>query len=488
MSNTFLAIDFGAESGRGILVRLNEGKVSMEEIHRFPSRNVVMGDTRYWDFPGLWAEVLETLKIAAETGEKIDAIGVDTWGVDFGLLGKDGRLLANPVHYRDPRTENIHDTAERVMPIREIWDRTALQTMPINTLFQLHAMQLQDSPLLYAADSILWMPDLFNYFLTGQERCELSEAQTGQLVGPDRQWCDEIISRFGLPDEIFGELIEPGNVIGPVRESVQAQTGIGPVPVVAVASHDTGAAVAAVPAEGDNWAYLSCGTWSIMGKPVDEPIAAPEAHERGFSNEVTYGGWYLCHNILGLWLVQELRRKWDASDDPWDYDRITAEAAKAESGPLVNVNDPTLLAPTDMEEALINAMRKASQPRPEGRGQLVRTVLESLALQYALGIDTIEELSGKRPDALYIVGGGIKNKLLCQFTANACGMPVHAGADQCTALGNALGQALALGVLETPQQIRDVMRASTEMTSYQPENQQLWNAKREQYRQVQREQ
>ncbi len=483
--HVFLALDYGAESGRGILVTLADGKASLEEIHRFPNRPVRMGRTLHWDWPFLVAEMKHCLSLCAQRGVTPAAIGVDTWGVDFGLLAGDGTLLGNPVHYRDGRTEGIAAKAQQRMPIGQLFEHTALQFMPINTLFQLHAMQLADSPLLKLADTLLMVPDLLNYELTGLKRCELSEAHTGQFVGLDRRWSQPVLDAFDLPAGILPELIEPGTVLGELAGAVCDETRLPSVPVAAVAAHDTGAAVAAIPAEGDNWAYLSCGTWSIMGAMVDAPIATPECFASGFGHEATYGGWYLCRNILGLWLVQELKRKWDTPADPWDYDRITAAATEADSGPLVNVDDPSLLAPADMEAALTDVIARAGEPTPESRGQLVRAVLESLALQYARGLDTIAQIKGRRPDRLYIVGGGIKNRLLCQLTADACGLPVHAGADQCTALGNALGQALALGVLKSPADIRAVMRASTETAIYEPRDPAGWEDRRARYAEIQ---
>jgi len=481
----FLAVDIGAESGRGEIVTLADGKVSMEEVHRFANRPVRLGGTLHWDFPSLYGEVLNTMRACAERGEELAAVSVDTWGVDFGLIGADGALLGNPVHYRDARTDGIHEHAAKIMPIEEIFAVTALHTMPINTLFQLHAMQRGGSPLLDVADTFLMMPDLIAYFLTGVKASELCIAQTSQLVDTDCKWSDEIIGRFGLPRAIFPKIIGPAEVIGPMTPSVQEEAGLGDVPVVATAGHDTGAAVAAVPGAGENWAFLSCGTWSILGRLIDKPIELEKCYQLGFAYEITYGGWYLARNILGLWLVQELRRKWNTADDPWDYDRMTAAAAAAESGPMVDVDDGRLLAPADMEQTLLTMLRESGQAAPADRGQLVRCVLESLALQYAWGLDAIGEITGRRPEALYMVGGGIANKLLCQLTASACGMPVHAGVDQCTALGNALGQALALGIVKDRDEIRQVMRASSTIATYEPQDADAWAERRAAYRKLQ---
>jgi len=480
----FLALDLGAESGRGILVTLQGGKVAMEEIHRFPNRPVRLAGTLHWDFPFLFGEVLNALRTVAHRGVKLAGISVDTWGVDFGLLGSNGHLLGNPVHYRDSRTNNIHAYSQRLMSTDDIFLATGCEPWAIASLFQLLSMQRDKSPLLDLAETFLNMPDLFQYFLTGVKRCERSIVNTSNLMGTDCQWATRIMDAFHLPRKMFAELIEPATVLAPLSPGVRSEVGLGDVPVIATCGHDTSAAVAAVPGEGTNWAYLSCGTWSILGEVIDKPIADLKCLRAGFTNEYTIGSWCLGKNILGLWLVQELRRKWDAAGEAWDYNRMTKEAAAAKSGPLVNAMDPTLMAPRDMEEALAALLKKGGQGVPDSRGQLVRCVLESLALEYSKGLDTIGMLTGRRPVTLYMVGGGIANKLLCQFTADACGVSVHAGADQCTALGNALGQALALGILKTPQEIRQVMRVSSEMTTYDPQEPSVWADKRTRYARI----
>ena len=485
MSKTrnFLALDLGAESGRCELVTLKDDRVGLQEIHRFPNNPVRLGKTLHWDFPYLFAQVTEALRIAARRGTEPASIGVDTWGVDFGLLGADGALLGNPVHYRDERTNGIHDYSDPIMSRQEVFAATGYEPWQISSLFQLLSMQRDGSPLLGVADRMLNMPDLFNYFLTGEAANELSIVNTSNLLATDRTWCTEIIERFKLPD-IFGRLIEPATVLGNLQASVSETTGLAPLPVVAVCGHDTSAALAAVPAEGDNWAFLSCGTWSIFGCLVDQPVATPEAVVAGFTNEYTIGGWYLARNILGLWLVQELRRKWDTPEDAWDYDRLTAEAAAADPGDwsgLIDATDDSLLAPADMEEALLKLLREGGRGEPPGRGALVRCVLESLALEYDRRMTAIADLVGRRPDALYMVGGGTANKLLCQFTADACNMPIHAGVDQCTALGNALGQALATGALESGDEIRQVMRSSFELATYEPRDRARWDDLRKRY-------
>ena len=481
----FLALDLGAESGRGELVTLQDGKVTMEEIHRWPNRPVRLGPTLHWDLPFLFGEILTALRTCAHKNVNLSGISVDTWGVDFGLLGPDGGLLGNPVHYRDSRTEGIHEYSNQFMPVDEIFRLTAYEPWAISSLFQLAALKKANSPLLASAQGFLNMPDLLQYFLTGVKASERSIVNTSNLMDTAGQWCKPIMKAFGLAETMFAPLVEPATVLGPLSQQVRDETGLGAVPVIATCGHDTSAAVAAVPAEGDNWAFLSCGTWSILGSLVAKPVAVKRCLDLGFTNEYTIGGWYIARNISGLWLVQQLRRKWDRHDDKWDYVRMTADAAAARTaadGGLINVADPSLMSPPDMEEAVATLLAKGPKAgKAESRGQMVRIVLESLALEYNYRLDCLAELTGKRAAKVFMVGGGIANKLLCQFTADACGVAVAAGADQCTALGNALGQALALGILKSPDEIRQVMRASSATTTYQPTNQDFWKAKRAQY-------
>jgi len=481
VENHFLALDLGAESGRGELVTLREGKVHMEEVHRFWNRPVRLGGTLYWDFPYLFGEVLEAMRACRGRGIKLSGLSVDTWGVDFGLLGPDGALLGNPVHYRDGRTEGIHEYSDPIMSRDEIFAATAYEPWAISSLFQLLSMQRAGSPFLELAEAFLNMPDLFHYFLTDRKVSERSIVNTSNLMGTDGQWAEEVIRRFSLRREMFHELIDPATVIGPMREDIRREVGLEDVPVIASCGHDTSAAVAAVPGEGESWAYLSCGTWSILGALIDEPIATPRCLELGYTNEYTVGGWYLGRNILGLWLIQELRRKWDQSDDPWDYQRMTAEAEKAKAVAFLDAADESLLAPPEMEEAQLALIARTGQPTPAGRGELVRCVLESLALEYNVRLDALGELIGRRPEAIYMVGGGTANKLLCQLTADACGVPVFAGVDQCTALGNALGQAVALGILRDRAEMQQVVRNSFQLAAYEPQDAGLWAQKRQRY-------
>jgi sugar (pentulose or hexulose) kinase len=481
----FLALDFGAESGRGELITLSGNKVQIEEIHRFPNRPVNLCGTLFWDFPFLFAELLATLQVCADKDLSLNGIGVSTWGVDFGLLGEDGKILANPVHYRDGRTHNIHDYSDVIMSRDAIFAATACEPWAISSLFQLISMQKDHSPILEIARSFLNMPDLFNYGLTGKRVSERSIASTANLMQIDGEWCPDVIDRFQLPD-IFEELVEPGTVIGNMHPEIVPRPEMANVPVIATCSHDTAAVAAAIPAGGDNWAFLSSGTWSILGRLRSEPVTTREFLENGFSNEYTLGGWFLCCNIIGLWLIQELYRKWDTSADPWNYDRMMAEAFQAKSGAIIDVADKCLLAPDDMEASLLDLALRFQQPLPQTRGELIRCALESLALEYAYRLELLCSLSQENVDSMYLVGGGSANELLCQLTANACRITIYAGAQQCTSVGNALTQAYALGIIKNPAEIRNIMRNSFELKTYEPMDSSFWMDRLEQYKRLTR--
>jgi rhamnulokinase len=477
-THTFLAFDFGASSGRGILVTLADGRVSMEELHRFENFKVQIGDTLHWNVLWLQQQIVECLRLCAKRDVQLTAIGVDAWGVDFGLLDADGTLLGNPVCYRDLRTENIHEYTDRIVSQDDIFAQTACDPWPISTLMQLLAMKRDGSAQLTCAKHLLHIPDLFNYFLTGIMTHDLSNLTTGNMVDPDCQWAANLFHQFGLPGTLVeGDIIAPPVVLGALSESIQKETGLGPVPVVCVAGHDTASVVAAIPAQGDNWAFISCGTWSILGAARDEPVTDPACLHAGFTNEYTIGGWYLCHNISGLWLINELQRHWSRQDASWDFVRMTNEARDAEAGGLIDVSDASLTAPENMEQALLAVLAKNNQPAPESLGQLVRSVLESLALEYAKRLKVLGTLAGEQYEKVYMVGGGIANTLLCELTANACGLPIDAGANECTAMGNALGQGLAVGAVESLADLRKIMRASVDIKTYMPSDADHWQAR-----------
>lgn len=483
----YLAIDLGAESGRAIRVSLADGRVSMDELHRWPNRRVNLAGTVHWDLPFLFAEIIEGIRACLRSGPMPESIAVDTWGVDFGLLDNRGKLLGLPVSYRDGRTDGIHDYTDPIMPREEIFRRTGYEPWQIASLFQLASLRRDGSTVLDAAETFLNTPDLLNYFLSGRCASERSIANNTNLMGTDGQWDLQIARAFDLPERLFGELIEAGTVLGDLRSDLVEEIGLdGALPVVAVCGHDTSSVVASVPAEGSDWAFLSCGTWSIIGSTVESPVTTDDCLARGFTNEYAIGEWYLARNILGLWLVQELRRKWDTPEDPWDYVRMTDEARAVSTDALLDVSDDRLRAPDDMERAILDVLADHGQPAPADRGEMVRCVLQSLALEYDWRLRMLGDLTGRTYTQLNIVGGGIANTLLCQLTADALGLPVHAGADQCTALGNALTQALALGHIDSKEHIREIMRNSTDMTVYHPAGETHWADWRKRYDEMQK--
>ncbi len=472
-----LAFDLGAESGRAVLGLFDGGKLRLEIVHRFPNIPVRTLDTLHWDVLRLHGDILAGLRKCAADYGGVDSVGVDTWGVDFGLLGRGGTLLGNPRHYRDPHTEGVMEAAFARMPRAELYRRTGLQFMRFNSLFQLIALQRDRSPLLDAAETLLFMPDLFHYFLTGMKVNEYTDASTSQMLDPTtRSWAFDVLRAFGLPDRLAGTLTPPGTVLGPLRPGVATECGVAPVPVVLPATHDTAAAVAAVPAGAGSWAYISSGTWSLMGVELPAPLLSDDALAANFTNEGGVGGTVrFLKNVMGLWLVQECRRTWEREGKVYDYGELTrlAEAAP----PFVSVVDPddaSFLLPPGMPAALADFCRKHGQPAPADAGSFIRCCLESLALKYRWVLEKLEALSGKRLDVIHVVGGGCQNALLCQFTADACGRPVVAGPVEATAAGNVLTQALGLGVLGSLADARQVVRRSFDVVTYEPRNPDPW--------------
>jgi rhamnulokinase len=477
-TKNLLAFDLGAESGRGVLGQFDGQRLRLEVVHRFANGGVRTLDTLHWDVLRLHGEMLNGLrKCAAEQGS-IDGVGVDTWGLDFALLGRGGTLLGNPRHYRDPHTETSMDEAFQRVPRMEVFRQTGIQFMRFNTLFQLLALRRDRSPLLDAAETLLFMPDLFHYWLTGIKVNEYTDASTSQMIDPTTQtWAYGLLRALDLPERIVGTLVPPGTILGPLRPAVAIDTGVAPVPVIAPATHDTAAAVAAVPATGEAWAYISSGTWSLMGVELPAPLINDLALRYNFTNEGGVGGTTrFLKNIMGLWLVQECRRSWEREGHGYGYDDLTRLAAEAP--PFVSVVDPddaSFILPPSMPAALADFCRRTGQPEPAEPGPVVRCALESLALRYRWVLERLEELLGRRLDTLHIVGGGSNNALLCQFTADACNRPVHAGPAEATALGNVLVQALGLGLVGSLAEAREVVRRSVDVREFTPQNPERWH-------------
>lgn len=473
-----LAFDLGAESGRGLLGRFDGERLQLEVVHRFPNGGVALLDRLYWNSLGLYGEMLNTLRRCAADHGPIDGLGVDTWGVDFALLGRDGELLGNPRHYRDPHTEGTIEQACKIVSREQLFARTGLQFMRFNSLFQLLAMQRDRSPLLDIAESLLFVPDLFHYWMTGIRANEFTIASTSQLIDPrSRGWAFDLVGAFDLPARLFGTIVPPGTVLGPLRPSVASETGSNPAPVIAPAAHDTGSAVAAVPSQGGSWVFISSGTWSLMGAELAEPLVNSEVGRYNFTNEGGVGGTTrFLKNIMGLWLVQECRRAWERAGVSYAYDALTRLAADAPAFvSLINPDDPSFLLPASMPVAIAEFCRKSAQPAPQEPGPVVRCALESLALRYRWVLARLEELVGRRFDVIHVVGGGGQNELLCQFTADACNRPVHAGPVEATAVGNLLVQALGLGLLGSLDDVRAVVRRSFEVKVFEPGETRPWD-------------
>jgi rhamnulokinase len=472
-----LAFDLGAESGRGVIGLFNGQSVSLQDVHRFPNTPAATLDTLHWDVLNLYNEMLATMRKCATEFGGVDSIGVDTWGVDFALLGRNGTLLGNPRHYRDLHTEGVMERAFQIVPKKELFQRTGIQFMRFNTLFQLIALHRDPSPLFDIAETLLFIPDLFQYLFTGLKVNEYTNASTSQMLDPVRRnWDFELLAKFGLPTKMLGNIVPPGTELGPLRSKIAADTGLASVPVIAPATHDTGSAVAAVPAKGKSWAFISSGTWSLMGAEIEAPMVNEEVHAANFTNEGGVGGTIrFLKNIAGLWLVQECRRAWERGGQKFSYDELArlAEGAK----PFVSVIDPdhaSFMLPQSMPEAIGEFCRKTGQPVPADAGAVVRCALESLALRYRWVLDRLESLLGRRLETIHIVGGGTQNTLLCQLCADACNRVVLAGPAEATALGNVLVQAIGLKLLGSLEQAREVVRNSFDVKKYEPRNPERW--------------
>ncbi len=459
------AVDLGASSGRVMVADVATDRLELTEVARFPNGPVRLRDTLHWDVLGLFRGVLEGLRAA---GPDLDAVGIDSWGVDYGLLDATGALLGNPVHHRDARTDGVAERVHGIIPPAELYAATGVQVMPINTIYQLVAAT--GTPQLAAARDLLLLPDLLAYWLTGSRRAEVTNASTtGLLDVGGRTWSDGVARRVGIDPGLFAPLVEAGERIGELSPDVLADTGLsGPVPVIAVGSHDTASAVVGVPAEDDRFAFISCGTWSLVGVELPAPVLSEASRAANFSNELGVDGTvrYL-RNVMGLWLLQECLRAWpDAELLP-----LLDEAARARPfRAVIDAFDPTFLAPGGMPDRIVETCRRLGQDPPADRGGIVRCVLESLALAHRRTVREASALSGREVEVVHIVGGGARNTLLCQLTADACGLPVVAGPVEATALGNVLVQARALGALHGDlAALRALLRATQPLTRYEPQ-------------------
>ncbi len=475
----FLALDLGAESGRAVVGHFDGRSLQLEEIHRFPNGPVLVNGHLHWDALRLLSEVKRGISLAVQKyGRSVVSMGLDTWGVDFGLLDSQGNLLGNPYHYRDQRTDGVMEQAFARVPKEEIFERTGIQFMQINTLYQLFSMRLSRSPILDVAETFLTMPDLFNYWLTGRKVCEFSIATTTQCYDPRAKgWAAELLQALDIPTTIFGEVVPPGTRLGNLLPEVADELDVEAIPVIAPACHDTGSAVAAVPAREADYAYISSGTWSLMGVEVKEPVITPQSLEFNFTNE---GGvcdtFRLLKNIMGLWLVQECRREWARKGEEHDYEALKQMAADAPPfGPIVDTDDHRFLAPGDMPDKIRSYCRETGQRVPESKGEVIRCALESLALRYRWVLEKLETMLGRPIKVVHIIGGGTRNELLSQLAADAMQRPVITGPVEATSMGNILMQALALGHIGSLEEGREVVRQSAQMRTFEPRDAAPWD-------------
>ena len=485
----FIGLDLGAESGRCIVASLEEGKVSLAEVHRFPTHTVQDRSSFHWDILAITREIVEGLTRACKAfGPDFDGIAADTWGVDYVLVDAEGRVLGNPYHYRDSRTDGIMEQAFTLVPREKLYALTGTQFAQFNTVFQLLAESRRGLSLLNAAETVLLMPDYLNFFLSGVKKAEYTIASTTGLTDPtSRRWSWDLIDTFGFPRKIFPHMVEPGTILGTLREELARRTGINPrTPVIASAGHDTASAVASVPAVTDSWAYLSSGTWSLLGIELSVPVLTEEAMHANFTNEGgVKGTTRFLKNIIGLWPIQECRRFWADHGQDFTYSHLSDLAR--EEGPVhawVDLNDPRFLKPGDMPFKIISYLKETGQRVNERIGFISGVILESLAFSYRIAVIDLERVSGRKIQKLHAVGGGIQNTLLAQFTADATGLPVYAGPIEGTIVGNIGVQAAATGAVVDVAAWRGVVAASFGLDTYLPARTEYFQSNEDRYRRV----
>lgn len=474
----YLAFDIGASGGRAIIGNLEDDVISLKEVHRFDNGMTILNDHYHWDIFRIFEEVKKGLKNSNMQNQEISSIGIDTWGVDYGLLDEAGHILELPYAYRDHRTDTAMDEVFRLIPEERLYNLTGIQFLQFNTIFQLYSAIRDRLPIMGIAKDLLFIPDLLNYLLTGVKLSEFSFATTSQLYNPIKEkWDTEVFNAIGADIELMQDIVNPGTVIGKLGSGAGRETGLTDVDVIAVASHDTASAIAAIPAENDNFAYISSGTWSLMGIESQTPVISPASLEYNFTNE---GGvektFRVLKNIMGLWLLQECKRIWSHSGRDYSYSELINMAKS--SSPFKTVIDPdhgSLLNPANMPEAMSKLAAKTDEKAMENPAEFLRCIFESLACKYRKVLDELKQISDKDIERIHIIGGGSQNELLCQFTANSTGLPVIAGPVEGTALGNIMVQAMAGGKVESLAQIRGIVKNSFDLREYTPENTGEWN-------------
>ena len=484
----FFAVDLGATSGRTIIGSINDSKFELEEVTRFPNNLIVQGGHYYWDIHALYFEIVKGLKEVARRQLDIVSIGIDTWGVDFVFIGKDDAILRNPRAYRDPITfAAMDDYLKHVVAKRDVYDVTGIQFLNFNSIFQLYAMRKEDNAAFNHAKSILFVPDALSWMLTGEEVCEYTIASTSQLLDPRTKLLDErLLASIGLSRDKFGRMVNPGDEIGVLTEEMQQLTGLGPVPVIAVAGHDTASAVAAVPARNERFAYLSSGTWSLMGIETKDAIISDLSYERNFTNEGGIEGTTrFLKNICGMWLYERCRLEWPEEVRKLSHPELQGSAMEVEAfRSIINPDDQLFAAPSSMIDAIQTYCRQTCQPVPETPAEICRCIFDSLALRYKQVFQWLQEFAPFRLDVLHIIGGGSLNKYLNQFTANATGATVLAGPQEGTAIGNIMLQAKAAGQVKDIWEMRQIIANSLDLVKYEPTDKATWDQAYEKYLKV----
>jgi rhamnulokinase len=483
-----LAFDYGASSGRAILGSFDGEKLTLEEIHRYSNDPVNINGILHWDILRLFHEMKQGILKSKNLGNKdIAGIGTDTWGVDYGLLGNNGELLGNPVHYRDSRTEGMIDKACKKIQHREIYDLTGIAFQKFNTLYQLLSMKEFDQYILEKTKTMLFTPDLLNYFLTGIKNTEYTIASTSQMLeAKTRTWAYEMLEKLGIPCNIFTGIIEPGTIVGKISGIIKEELNTGDIPVIAVAQHDTASAVVAVPSSGGTYAYLSSGTWSLLGVELSKPIINDTTYNLNYTNE---GGFNkttrLLKNIMGLWIFQECKREWDKEGEKMTYDELEDNAEEAdEFVSFIDPDDDIFYTPGNMPEKIIEYCKKTGQTVPKGKSGIVRCIMESLALKYRMSLEGLEKITGERIPILHIVGGGCRSKILSQFTASSIGRPVKAGPVEATATGNLCVQLIALNEASDTGEVREIIKRSFPVEEYLPKETEKWDNAYERFKKI----
>lgn len=476
MTKRVLAFDFGASSGRAIIGCFDGDKITLEEVHRFSNDPVSVGGTVYWDVLRLFYEIKQGI-IKAKIAGGFDSIGIDTWGVDFGLIDSEGKLMENPVHYRDARTVGLVDEAFKTMPKEKLYGITGIQFMELNTIFQLISLKKYRPWMLERADKMLFMPDLFGYMLTGKMCAEYSIASTSQLIDLDkRTWSKEILDAFGIKESVFAPLVQPGTVLGELSKEICEECGVDPVPVISVCGHDTQSAITSVPCEDGDFAFLSSGTWSLFGTELDKPIVNETSMNINITNEGGFdGSTGFLKNIIGLWLIQESRRQWKREGKEYSYADLEKLALAAEPFKcFIDPDAPEFVPHGNIPERVREFCRKTGQYVPETVGEIMRCIYESLAMKYRLTFEKLRECTERDYPVIHVIGGGTKDGLLCQMTANSCDRTVKAGPIEATVMGNVAVQLMSDGSVKNIGQARKIVAESSELKTFEPKDTDKW--------------